>query len=1085
MFSKESPSHNPSDDLEANAAAQLECEQKEEFPKSAEQLIEATKNTVDSLASRLAQNPIAFEYLIEISARVQRYLSDSETGEASRYAKVLVTNRDDSISLAAIGNQFVSEINPLLFGLQRAIVENNGITQAGASAEDILEKEGGLIGTLKTGLAGSQKTTSFFGLVEGLSITQEVAPRNIVLIDPFSVDEVNKKYWQERMNVREEVTGQKQTSYEELISFRSTNAVFELDIAAEEAEAKGDLETAEALVILAQYIEDKIDLLTHNFRKTVHHLSFLDGQADDVFDILNAAEVVKHKKPELYARLLGVTQSRDSSEAGRSDLFGNIFQIALYRSAHSRVTGKGAKIIVGRQVLAERVKGLTEMNTDQLPLQHINAEQMETLQAKLKKELKKPSKKQNEFLIVELISALIPHTNEMNLHELLEAVSEKGEEALATQEKLEARRAKREELKKMLKEMDLKIKGKDRIELSPLIISNQLALGMITKGKARRSFNQARKDGVKILVDCPKFLTNLAEAEVKNGFDSEETLELVKKQLNTIGYRDYVESFDDLLKIVDLEFTAGKDPSEILEKIKKEFTPDSNSKQAVEFYCDLALLEFKMGKDPTESLEKAKAFFANQGFNREILNAFFEIAATEIKIGQDASETVDKIIEHSLFDFGDNDDGDVEKFLNLISVQLEFGHDPFELIAATKKKVRTVKDIYKIAGFEAKNKLDFSETLKLAQMRGKDEPDAEKYKAIYFDSEVAGEDRDQLLQVIEKLKKYLPKIEDDGYSELIRRLVILEKKAGIRLSQEIFNRVGILEVLIENSQIEDLPKLADFENSRFSESLLKRIGQEADVLLEEERHVDVREVRELFGEHFFGPEQVEKAFIITDQEGKEIKLVDFSPEEREHIEQMLTEKLNEPDIQKFLQKPENREAIKKGEWLLMLRVDKIKTGGEDVPLTMEKMRELLEPDMVGKEQGKLFLSQAWFNGENFYQKNTPRLQWTLVTKKVVSSTLGLDHKPMTEALSVEANRVGFDSTKIKRRTPAETFFDFFTVLRTMATDNRILLDAYDWSNIRSSDGNLVYVGDGDSGGLNVDGGSLGSPHGSLGASLSR
>jgi|GEM_PF-2808642 len=1089
MSFSELPAHDSAAEVEGIAAAQLEAEKKEK-PETAEQLIEATEDAVDSLAQRLVRNSLAYEYLTELSSRVQRYLSDSENGTPSLYAQALVASRDrttpaQTASLAAIAGQIVSEINPLLFEIQNVIVEHNAMTQAGAPAGDILKKEGGLIDVLKTGSVGGQKTTSLFGFLEGLSVTQEIAPRTIVVVDPFTADDSNKQYWQDRMAVWQEVSGKKQKSYENLISLRSENAVFDLDMAAEEAEAKGDQAAAEAFITLAQYIENRIAPLTQNFKKTVRHLSFLDGQADDIFDFFNAVEIVKQKNPQLYARLLGVAPGRQSSEAERSDLFGNVFQIAFYRSAHRRV---GAKGVVGRQVLNERLKGLAEMDTKQLPLRHINAEQMDALQAELKTELQKAPAEQNSILITSLIGSLVSRSRETNLHELLEAVSEQGEETQAVREQIEARWAKMKELRKLFKKINTELDQDLKISLAPLIISDQQALGMITKRRAKSAIVKAREaittretsESARLDLLC-----DLAEVEVKNGFSPEEILKWVK-DYERVGY---VGSEDRVFRVVNLEFAAGIDPSEFLEKVKSEYHPNTNkAEQAIKFCCALALLEFKMGKDPSGSLDKAKTFNANpdQGIDKKTLDAFFEIAMAEIKIGRDATETISKIIENS--HWLDFDDQETEKILNLVSCQLEFGHDPSPLLTMATKKARTVKSLYKIAGFEAKHKLDFFETLEMAEKRGKHEPDAKIYKTLFFDSEIEIEDEKQLLQAIEKLKRLLTVSSCPDFSEALKCFVKLEIQAGLDPSRFFYDsfdkfsggdqKLEIVKCLMQVGNFEAARKL--MEEFRMNDypaqvAFLKEIGKQAETLLEEEKHVDAREARELFGENFFGAEQVEKAFTIHDQNGTEVKLVDFSPEQRQHIEQMLAEKLNEPDIQTFLQKPENQADIKNGKYLLILRAPQVGS--------IKKMFELLQPDMEAKGQGKLLFKVDWYATDSLFTSTTCPFEWKFVTKEVVPSTLGLQHQPMTEALAAEARRVGFDPSKIKRRAPVETVFDFLTVLRT--TNGRILLNKYDWSDIRSSGGLFVFVGLGDSGGLLVHRRTPDYSGGDLGASLSR
>jgi hypothetical protein len=242
---------------------------------------------------------------------------------------------------------------------------------------------------------------------------------------------------------------------------------------------------------------------------------------------------------------------------------------------------------------------------------------------------------------------------------------------------------------------------------------------------------------------------------------------------------------------------------------------------------------------------------------------------------------------------------------------------------------------------------------------------------------------------------------------------------------------------------------------------------------------EVKEIIELFGDHFFGPDQIEKAFTIKNEQGQEVKLIDLSPEERQRAVEMLEEKLREPDIKQFLTKPENQKDIKDGKYLLILRVNKIKVNGKNTNLTMKAMQEQIAPDMARNNQGKLLFNTGWYKDEDFYTTATPTFEWTLVTKGVVEATLGKDHPTQTAILTREAQRIGLDPTKIHRRAPCETVFD-----RILFRTTDFLRDRYDWSDTKSG-GLPVGVGGGDSAGLDTSGHSFGNSYSLLGSSLSR
>ena len=152
--------------------------------------------------------------------------------------------------------------------------------------------------------------------------------------------------------------------------------------------------------------------------------------------------------------------------------------------------------------------------------------------------------------------------------------------------------------------------------------------------------------------------------------------------------------------------------------------------------------------------------------------------------------------------------------------------------------------------------------------------------------------------------------------------------------------------------------------------------------------------------------------------------------------------------------------------------------------------------MGKKGQGKLLLYADWYQNKDFYTTTTPivtidelmpaqpTFEWTIITKDVVQSTLGKTYSDQTTKLQEEADRIGIDKTKIKRRKLVQTVFDHMVLLR-QANPQRLLINRFDWSDESSSPSNLVYVGLGLSIGLLLHGGSPGIPGVHLGASLSR
>jgi hypothetical protein len=256
------------------------------------------------------------------------------------------------------------------------------------------------------------------------------------------------------------------------------------------------------------------------------------------------------------------------------------------------------------------------------------------------------------------------------------------------------------------------------------------------------------------------------------------------------------------------------------------------------------------------------------------------------------------------------------------------------------------------------------------------------------------------------------------------------------------------------------------------------VNEETKQALEQAK--ELKEIKKLFGENFFGPDQIENAFTIKNEHGQDIKLIDLTPTERQHAEQMLKEKLQEPDIKKFLSNPENQKDIKDGKYLLILRVNKIKVNGQDTNLTMKAMQEQIAPDMAKNNQGKLLFDTDECKNEDFYTTATPTFEWTLVTNGVVETTLRKNYPTQTAILTQKAQRIGLDPTKIHRRAPCETVYD-----RILFRTKDFLKDRYDWSDTGESGGAPVFVGFGGSRGLRARRGSTGYSFDYLGSSLSR
>ncbi len=265
------------------------------------------------------------------------------------------------------------------------------------------------------------------------------------------------------------------------------------------------------------------------------------------------------------------------------------------------------------------------------------------------------------------------------------------------------------------------------------------------------------------------------------------------------------------------------------------------------------------------------------------------------------------------------------------------------------------------------------------------------------------------------------------------------------------------------------------------------------VKLEGSKLEQVTRAAEILGNDFLGPDQVQKVFGI-----------ELSPDQI-------------PDI------PFSEEELLKAvafEQMLILRTNKLSTGKS---ATMENMSKLLEATFKSKGRGKILYDTDWYNGEDFYTKETPRLGWALVGKDLVPDSAGGEYLQQTEAivdyLKGTVFKTGvpavyreaiteFESQKKKlatlvgkdwksaaeqlsnlkinqmtRQTPVEALYDI--LMRFQNQDERQLENRYTWTNRRASDGPLVYVGSFDSRGAIVGGNEPGYSYGGLGVSFSR
>ncbi len=214
---------------------------------------------------------------------------------------------------------------------------------------------------------------------------------------------------------------------------------------------------------------------------------------------------------------------------------------------------------------------------------------------------------------------------------------------------------------------------------------------------------------------------------------------------------------------------------------------------------------------------------------------------------------------------------------------------------------------------------------------------------------------------------------------------------------------------------------------------------------------------------------------------------------------------------------EQRRARELNQYLIY-QADKTADG---IPFTMKRLHGQFE-NRLG--EGKLFYDIDWYQGEDFFALDTPAIGWKLVSREVIPGSTGVDYVGQTQAIAdyltgsvyageelpdaYQAAVAEFESRKdelerlvhknwkqaterltalklnqLFRETPVEVLYGL--IVQHEVNHERLLGKTYTRTNTRSSDGDLVYVGLCDSGGVGVGVGYPGFSLSDLGVRFSR
>ncbi len=223
-------------------------------------------------------------------------------------------------------------------------------------------------------------------------------------------------------------------------------------------------------------------------------------------------------------------------------------------------------------------------------------------------------------------------------------------------------------------------------------------------------------------------------------------------------------------------------------------------------------------------------------------------------------------------------------------------------------------------------------------------------------------------------------------------------------------------------------------------------------------------LRTLFGKNFCGIDEVRQAFTLQSERAP-LRVPNFV---YKPIFKALWDKCHEPDVAIFLSRIEEG-TVNVKDWLLMLRTPSFRHQKKDISVTMRALQDYIAPDMLTRNQGKLFYNpNGYYTRDVIDTSDIQVLHWQFVTKKCLKGTLKKAHAKQTTALNAYAKKVGFDPTLTRRRKPLEVVWDFMILLRSHGI--RILLGKSDQTDARAWDNSLFHVGIGDEEGLDIDAG---------------
>lgn len=186
-----------------------------------------------------------------------------------------------------------------------------------------------------------------------------------------------------------------------------------------------------------------------------------------------------------------------------------------------------------------------------------------------------------------------------------------------------------------------------------------------------------------------------------------------------------------------------------------------------------------------------------------------------------------------------------------------------------------------------------------------------------------------------------------------------------------------------------------------------------------------------------------------------------------------------PDLLEWLYNPvipfsrEDLLKAKEQNEILILCLD----GIDGKPLTMRHLNELVQKEYDKKDLGKFIYDTEWYEKEDFYCKETMQFGWKLISRECIPDSKNKTFSEQDDLIK--------KYPEYKRATALEVTYLIAVHILSDEKHERLFEKEYFWTSYATPDGDLVFVGYANRGGVLVYGFYRGYSSVNLGVCLSR